>query len=61
MTIWQHRNVQGGTMTWHIGELKTPVGVFHTKVQISEIAEFFKKIKRQSGLSLCMMMSRVAL
>jgi diguanylate cyclase (GGDEF)-like protein len=50
MTIWQHRNVQGGTMTWHIGELKTPVGVFHTKVQISEIAEFFKKNQEAVGV-----------
>lgn len=50
MTIWQHRNVQGGTMTWHIGELKTPVGVFHTKVQISEIAEFFKRNQEAVGV-----------
>ncbi|WNR43285.1 GGDEF domain-containing protein [Paenibacillus roseipurpureus] len=48
--IWQHRNVQGGNMTWHIGGLKTPVGIFHTKVLISEVADYFKRNQEAVGV-----------
>lgn len=50
MVIWQYRNIQGGNMTWHIGGLKTPVGVFHTKVLISEVADYFKRNQEAVGV-----------
>lgn len=50
MVIWQYRNIQGGNMTWHIGGLKTPVGVFHTKVLISEVADYFKRNQDAVGV-----------
>ncbi|MDR6553300.1 GGDEF domain-containing protein [Paenibacillus qinlingensis] len=50
MIIWQYRNVQGSNMTWHIGGLKTPVGVFHTQTMISEIADYFKKSQEAVGV-----------
>lgn len=50
MIIWQHRNVQGGNMTWQIGGLKTPVGVFHKHVMISQVAEYFKKNQEAVGV-----------
>ncbi|MDQ0897126.1 EAL domain-containing protein [Paenibacillus sp. V4I7] len=50
MLIWQHRKVQGGNMTWNIGDLKTPVKVFDKKKLISEVAEYFKKNQEAVGV-----------
>lgn len=49
MLIWQQRKVQGGHMTWAIGDLKTPVKVFDKKVPISEVADYFKKNQESVG------------
>ncbi len=49
MLIWQHRKVQGGSMTWSIGDLKTPVKVFDKKKLISEVADYFKKNQEAVG------------
>ncbi|WP_189007851.1 GGDEF domain-containing protein [Paenibacillus marchantiophytorum] len=50
MLIWQHRKVQGLSMTWNIGDLATPVQVFDKRVLISEVADYFKKNQDAVGV-----------
>ncbi|MGG1518562.1 GGDEF domain-containing protein [Paenibacillus oryzisoli] len=50
MIIWQYRRVEGGSMTWRIGDLKTPVHVFEKRTVISEVADFFKKNQEAIGV-----------
>ncbi|NQX68266.1 GGDEF domain-containing protein [Paenibacillus alba] len=50
MLIWQHRKVQGGSMTWNIGDLTTPVQVFDKRVLISVVADHFKKHQEAVGV-----------
>ncbi|WP_171683729.1 GGDEF domain-containing protein [Paenibacillus planticolens] len=49
MIIWHQRKVQGGHMSWNIGDLKTPVKVFDSKAPISEVADYFKKNQEAVG------------
>ncbi|MEW9698396.1 GGDEF domain-containing protein [Paenibacillus sp. SI8] len=50
MLIWQHRKVEGSSITWTIGDLATPVQVFDKRTVISEVADYLKKNQDAVGV-----------